>query len=250
MRLLNRSRMKREFHVRFFEGLKGKFHWATYQMNWTSAFRQRLLFGTSQALVKPLERGQDYHLMTPVIGLGLVAENYDPSVEWYHYYKLIKIGSQEQDFIDNLQLVFIELPKFPVYSPKEKKLRLLWLRFLREIDEKTQTVSQELLDIPEIAKAIDCVAESAYSKSELEVYEKYWDSIAREKTLLTGSKAEGITEGVAQGRAIGEKQGLERVAMNMLKANKSLDEISLLTGLSPEHLGILCQPGRIKKTGD
>ena len=228
------------------------------QMNWTSAFRQRLLFGTSQALVKQLERGQDYHLMTPVIGLGLVAENYDPSLEWYHYYKLIKIGSQEQDFIDNLQLVFIELPKFPVYSPKEKKLRLLWLRFLREIDEKTQSVSQELLDIPEIAKAIDCVAESAYSKGELEVYEKYWDSIAREKTLLTGSKAEGITEGVAQGIAIGEKQGiqigekqgLERVAMNMLKANKSLDEISLLTGLSPEHLAILCQPERIKKTGD
>jgi len=23
--------MKREFHVRFFEGLKGKFHWATHQ---------------------------------------------------------------------------------------------------------------------------------------------------------------------------------------------------------------------------
>ena len=51
----------------------------------------------------------------------------------------------ESDVIEHLQLIFIELPKFPVQSSDEKKLRLLWLRFLREIDEKTKTVSQELL---------------------------------------------------------------------------------------------------------
>src|SRR5476649_985801 len=32
------------------------------QMNWTDSFKQRLLFGTSQAFVKQLEKGEEYKL--------------------------------------------------------------------------------------------------------------------------------------------------------------------------------------------
>lgn len=79
------------------------------------------------------------------------------------------------DVIDHLQLIFIELPKFPIQSPDEKKLRLLWLRFLREIDEKTTIVSKDRLAIPEIAQAIELAEESAYTPGELNLYESYWD---------------------------------------------------------------------------
>ena len=144
------------------------------QMNWTTSFKQRLLFGTSQAFVKQLGKGQQYHLLQPVYGLGLIAERYDENnLEWYHHYQLVKQGAANGDVIDHLQLVFIELPKFPISSPNEKKLRLLRLRFLREIDETTTTVPQELLDVPEIAQAIELVEESAYTPAELSVYQSY-----------------------------------------------------------------------------
>ena len=55
---------------------KGRVFIVEMQMNWTDSFRNRLLFGTSQALVKQLESGEDYHLLQPVYGLGLVAEIY------------------------------------------------------------------------------------------------------------------------------------------------------------------------------
>lgn len=135
---------------------QGRFFIVEMQMNWTDSFRQRLLFGTSQAFVKQLEKGADYRLLQPVYGLGIVAEIYEKMTpDWYHHYRLVKKGNLDSDIIEHLQLVFIELPKFPIHSPDEKKLRLLWLRFLREIDEKTTTVSKELLDVPEIAEAIE-----------------------------------------------------------------------------------------------
>jgi predicted transposase/invertase (TIGR01784 family) len=112
------------------------------QIDWTDGFKQRLLFGTSQAVVKQLEKGEVYQLLQPVYGLGIVADIFDKkSAEWYHHYQLVKAGTDATDIIEHLQLIFIELPKFPVQSADEKKLKLLWLRFLREINEKTITVS-------------------------------------------------------------------------------------------------------------
>ena len=203
------------------------------QMNWTDHFKQRLLFGTSQAFVKQLEKGEGYKFLQPVYGLGIVAEIYEKTTfEWYHHYQLVKKGDAgHSDLIEHLQLIFIELPKFPIQSSEEKKLRLLWLRFLREIDEKTTTVSQELLDIPEIAQAVELAEESAYTPGELTLYESYWDQVSREKTLIMDKYAEGLAEG--------EAKGIEKIAFNMLKANKPLDEISLFTGLSEDAIAKL-----------
>jgi predicted transposase/invertase (TIGR01784 family) len=206
------------------------------QMNWTDSFKQRLLFGTSQALVKQVKKGEEYKLLQPVYGLGLVAEIYEKtSPTWYHHYRLVKQGDLESDVIEHLQLIFIELPKFPVHSPDEKKLRLLWLRFLREIDEKTKTVSQELLSIPEIAEAVTLAEESAYTPWELEVYQSYWDQVRREKTLMLDKYIEGLAEGEARGEA----RGIEKIAINMLKDNEPFDKIIRFTGLSQDDIMVL-----------
>jgi predicted transposase/invertase (TIGR01784 family) len=212
------------------------------QMNWTDHFKQRLLFGTSQAFVKQLDKGEEYKLLQPVYGLGIVAEIYEKtSSDWYHHYQLVKRGDAvHSDVIEHLQLIFIELPKFPIQSSEEKKIRLLWLRFLREIDEKTIKVSQELLDIPEIAEAVGLAEESAYTPGELNLYESYWDQVSREKTLIMDKYAEGLAEGLVEGEARGVEKGivlgLEKIAINMLKDNEALDKISRFTGLSEDDL--------------
>ena len=213
------------------------------QMNWTDSFKQRLLFGTSQAVVKQLEKGQDYHLLQPVYGLGLVAEIYEEATPaWYHHYQLVKKGSADGDVIHHLQLIFIELPKFPVHSSDEKKLRLLWLRFLREIDEKTTAVSQELLDIPEIAQAIELTEEAAYTPAELSVYQSYWDQVSREKTLLHGKyikgraegRAEGLLEGEARGEARGKAEERRDLVCSMHQKGLSIQDIAQYTNLTIE----------------
>ena len=210
------------------------------QMNWTDSFKQRLLFGTSQAFVKQIDAGTDYKFLQPVYGLGLIAEIYDKTTsEWYHHYQLVKKGSKDADVIEHLQLLFIELPKFPVHSQHEKKLRLLWLRFLREIDEKTRTVSEELLEIPEIAQAVALSEQSAYTPGELEVYDSYWDQVRREKTIVIDSYTKGRIEGRAEGEAIGEaKLNTERyeIAKNLLKQGIDIKIIINSTGLTREAI--------------
>ena len=217
--------------------IQGRVFIVEMQMNWTDNFKQRLLFGTSQAFVKQLEKGEEYKLLQPVYGLGLVAEIYEKTTpDWYHHYQLVKKSdANHSDVIEHLQLIFIELPKFPIQSVDEKKLRLLWLRFLREIDEKTTTVSKDLLAIPEIAQAVGLAEESAYTPGELNLYESYWDQVSREKTLIMDKYAEGKAEGKAEGEQI----GIEKIAINMLRDNESLDKISKFTGLSQNDIAKL-----------
>lgn len=211
------------------------------QINWTDGFKQRLLFGASQAIVKQLHKGQDYRFLQPVYGLGIVADTYDhDSKHWYHHYQLVKNNSSnEGDIIKQLQLVFIELPKFPIKSKEEKHLRLLWLRFLREINEHTQEAPEELLAVPEISEALHLAELAAYTDGELNAYETYWDNVSREKTLVSGKYEEGRAEGRAEGRSEGKKEAVLNIARNSLKAGLSVEIVMQITGLSQAEIKAL-----------
>lgn len=169
------------------------------QIEWTDCFRQRLLFEAGQAFVKQIEKGEQYHLLQPVYGLGIIADIFDHETsEWYHHYQLVNVGKPAREIIEHLQLVFIELPKFKVQTVDEKKLKLLWLRFLREINEKTKEIDAELLAVPEISKAIELSEQAAYSKGELQAYEDYWKAVRTEKTLIEGRYREGMQKMILQ----------------------------------------------------
>ncbi|MES2199542.1 MAG: Rpn family recombination-promoting nuclease/putative transposase, partial [Chlamydiota bacterium] len=201
------------------------------QIDWTDSFKQRLLFSTSQAIVKQLNKGQTYQLLQPVYGLGIIADTWnteDP--EWYHHYRLVKKGEKKEDIIEHLQLIFIELPKFTPHSREEKQLRLLWLRFLREIDEKTINVSSDLLSVPEICEAIELAEQAAYTPAELSAYDAYWGSVRTERTLMQGKyeegeakgKAEGLSEGKARGLAEGKAEGkLEQAHITVFRSHEA-----------------------------
>jgi predicted transposase/invertase (TIGR01784 family) len=48
------------------------------QIQWTTSFKQRMLFNASKAYVNQLEKGEHYHLLRPVYGLALINTNFDP----------------------------------------------------------------------------------------------------------------------------------------------------------------------------
>lgn len=219
---------------------RGRIFIVEMQVNWTHQFKERLLFGTSQAFVKQIKQGEEYKYLQPVYGLGLVADIYEKSTtDWYHHYPLVKKGDNPQ-VIEHLQLVFIELPKFPVQSATEKKLRLLWLRFLREINEKTRIVSPDLLEVPEIAAAVVLSEEAAYTAGELRYYESYWDQISREKSLISGKFEEGKALGISEGKALGLAEGKTRerweIAKKLLAQGLSIEVVAAGTGLSYEEV--------------
>ncbi|MBP5319467.1 MAG: Rpn family recombination-promoting nuclease/putative transposase, partial [Kiritimatiellae bacterium] len=154
------------------------------QMSWTASFRQRVLLNASKAYVKQLPKGDEYHLLQPVYSLNLVNKTFEPEMdEYYHYYRLVHYLHSDK-VLEGLHLVFVELPKFQAKNLTEKKMQVLWLRFLTEIGETTKEAPQDLLDNPQVNEALEIVEESAYNEAELYEYEKFWDSVSSRKTIL------------------------------------------------------------------
>lgn len=151
------------------------------QMLWTESFKSRVLFNASKAYIKQLNKSIEYKGLKPVYALSLVNEIFEvDTASWFHHYKLVHTEHSNK-VIEGLQLIFVELPKFKANNYQEKKLSLYWLRYLVEFENMTEMISEDLLSVPEIRKAIELTKESYYSRAELEAYDKYWDSIRTEK---------------------------------------------------------------------
>ena len=165
------------------EDAKGGQFIVEIQIIWSKEFMQRVFFIDSKAYVNYPSLSEDYSLLKPVYSLNLVNEVFEPELDdYYHYYHLVHEEHTDK-VIDGLHLIFVELPKFTPHTFTEKKMQVLWLRYLTEIDEKTKTVPAELLANPEIAKAVSEIEESAYTEEELLGYDEFWDLVSVEKTL-------------------------------------------------------------------
>ncbi len=152
------------------------------QMEWRANFKQRVLLNASKAYVKQLPKGNEYTLLQPVYSLNLVNETFEPDMEeYYHYYRMVHYLHSDK-VLEGLHLVFVELPKFKAKNLTEKKMQVLWLRFLTEIGEATKTAPQDLIDDPHVNEALEIVEESALSDEERAAYDGFWDLVSREAT--------------------------------------------------------------------
>ena len=88
---------------------------------------------------------------------------------------------------------------------------------------------------------------SGFTDAELRAYDKFWDSVSVERTLLDDryqkGKEEGIAEGMEKGRAEGMEKGMSQrsleIARKMLA--KGLDDTTIMemTGLSLDEIRLL-----------
>ncbi|HVV67561.1 MAG TPA: Rpn family recombination-promoting nuclease/putative transposase [Gammaproteobacteria bacterium] len=205
------------------------------QIQWAASFKQRLLFNASRAYVHQLEKGENYELLKPVYGLGLINTSFDPDEDhWYHHYKIVNVEKPQVE-IKDLQLIFIELPKFRAKNYREKKLQVLWLRFISELNEKVNQVPPELLEVAEIKQALELAEEAAYTPVELDDYNRYWDAVSVEKTLIS----DALRRGEAMGRAEGVHASHQLLARKWLSKGMTLEEIAKLLDLSLDEVAAL-----------
>ena len=220
------------------------------QMYWSTNFMQRVLFNSSKVYVSQLKQGASYDNLQPVYSLNLIDDIFEPNMEeFYHYYRLVH-DKDTKKVIDGFHLVFVELKKFNPKTMAEKKegtrdinnfmgrrLQVLWLRFLTEINAYTEEVPQELLDNPEISKAISLVEESAYNREQLLGYDMFWDRVSRDRTLANDLKR--TKEQLAQVEAQA-KQKLLQTARNLKAMNvMTTEQIAEATGLTAEEIDTL-----------
>ena len=88
---------------------------------------------------------------------------------------------------------------------------------------------------------------SGFTDAELRAYDKFWDSVSVERTLLDDRYQKGMEEGMEKGRAEGIAEGIEEgmsqrsleIARKMLA--KGMDEASIMdmTGLTAEDIKLM-----------
>ena len=231
------------------------------QMNWNNEFQQRVILNASKAVVKQLGTSEDYSLLQPVYALNLINDvgfEAGPD-EFYHDYAIVNVAHSDR-IIEGLRFVFVELPKFKPQTIKERKMAVLWLRFLTEINRSTEEVPAELLENPDTSKALKILEKSAYTEAQLYAYERYWDAVYNERGAirhgynqglaagLAEGEAAGLAEGKAAGLAEGKAAGLaEGLAEGKAKANHdnarrmkakgyAVEDIAEITGLTADEI--------------
>lgn len=223
------------------------------QMMWTSEYKKRVLFNASKAYISQLGRSEKFELLQPVYSLNLVNDTFSSSKGYYHDYRIVEVA-ETKEVIDGLRLVFIELPKFTPGSYSDKKMQVLWLRYLTEIGGKSKA-PQDLMENPEIGKAIDKLEESSFSDGELYAYDHFWDMVRTSRMFIDGAAkegerrgmekgmemgmAKGMAQGMAQGMAEGERNERIKNARGMKSNGIQADLISRITGLTSEEVARL-----------
>ena len=219
------------------------------QLYWNDEFKRRVLLNASKAIVRQLDQGEDYSLIQPVYCLSLVndkAFDYETD-EFYHDYAIVDVEHTDRH-IEGLRFVFVELPKFKPQSIAEKKMAVLWLRFLTEIAEDTVEAPTELLENEATRKALELVEKSAMSEGQLYAYEKFWLAVVDERILREAATKKGYNEGWEKGIQEGIQEGMEKgiekgkaeIAKKMKQKGLPSELIAETTGLSTKEIENLC----------
>ncbi len=219
---------------------RGRHFIVEMQMSWSEEFKKRIIMNASKAVMKQVGTAEVFTKIQPVYSLNLLNDKrFQPDTDdFYHDYAILNVDHPERS-LDYLRFVLVELPKFKPRNILEKKMAVLWLRFLTEINENTDKVPAELLENEQIRKALSIVEKSAMTEGQLYYYERFWDQVNRELVLAEANYADGLAEGEAKGEAKGiRKEKLEN-ARKMKQLGIAAGTISQVTGLTTEEVDAL-----------
>ena len=205
------------------------------RMEWSNFFEQRVQFLTSGLYVDPVIKQVKYFAQYPTYSLNLINDTFKyDTPDFIHNYRIVH-DKDSNKVIKGLHFTFIELPKFTPHSIADKRMMVLWLRFLTEINANTKEIPADLLNDPEIGKAVEELEISGFTDAELRAYDKFWDSVSVERTLLDDRYQKGMEKGRAEGMNL---RSLE-IAKKMLA--KGMDEATVMdvTGLTAEEMKLL-----------
>jgi len=198
-------------------------------------FEKRILYNAAKSYSIQLTTGQGYNLLNPVIALTIT--------DFVMFADLPNVTSRfvlkEKDFlidypIYDIELIFVELPKFKKELAALEDIIDKWLFFLNNA-RKLQDVPPAMDNIPELKKAFYIANQANLNLDELEEQEKSEIFIQDQRGAITKAAKESLEQGRQEGLAEGLQQKTYEIAKKMLGV---LDDraIAEMTGLTLEEL--------------
>jgi predicted transposase/invertase (TIGR01784 family) len=201
-------------------------------------FEKRILYNAAKAFSIQLGVGEDYTLLNPVIALTITDfEMFSESAKIISRYRL-KEKDELTDYSDDIELVFVELPKFTKELEQLETVTDKWLYFLKAAN-KLQSVPPTMEAVPAIRHAFEVARQSKLTKRELEALEKREMFIHDSHNAILKAQQLGREKGREEGREEGRKEGMNQgmhqkaieIARELLDV-LDIQTISQKTGLS------------------
>jgi len=206
-------------------------------------FEQRILYNAAKAYSIQLAPGEDYTLLNPVIALTLTDFEMFEDVPQVISNFVLKEKTLLIDYpVSELELVFVELPKFRKELDELETLADKWIYFIKSA-RGLETIPETMAQVPEIRKAFEVANQANLTREELEAIEQreiyIHDQRNAIKLALRQGMERGMERGMEKGIQVGREQGIQEskveIARKMLGV---LDEetIGQITGLTLEEV--------------
>ena len=187
-------------------------------------FEKRILYNAAKKYSAQLKKGDQYHLLNPVIALTITDfELFPEQKELISHYKLL----EKKNFIeysDDIELIFIELPKFIKTEKELTSIQDKWLYFIKNAGS-LEYVPKNLSK--EIEKAYQIANEANFTEEELHLQHRKREWIYIQKNSIELALKTGKAEGKAEGKIEATKQ----LVVNMAKKGIEAETIADITGL-------------------
>ena len=215
-------------------------------------FEKRILYNAAKSYSTQLTTGQSYSELTPVIALTITDFIMFPDIDKV----LSRFVLKEKDYlidypIYDIELIFVELPKFKKQLSELKFLIDKWLFFMTEA-RSLELVPEEMTQVPEIIKAFYIANQVNLTPDELEDQEKSEIFIHDQRGAIVKGFQQGLQQGLQQGIEQGLQQGIEQgIEQNTMEIAKKMlnlvddQVICQITGLSLTEISAL----KIKSLG-
>jgi predicted transposase/invertase (TIGR01784 family) len=198
-------------------------------------FEKRILYNAAKAYSIQLGTGDKYALLNPVIALTIT------DFEMFSEFDAVisRFVLKEKEFLVDypscdLELVFVELPKFKLDLLQLNSLTDKWMYFLqhtRELDSIPETMGA----IAEIRQAFEVANQANLSRDELDELEHQLIFIQDQRNAITLATKQGLKQGLEKGLEQGTRTTQVTIAQNLLAVMDD-STISKTTGLSIEQV--------------
>lgn len=195
------------------------------------SFGKRVLYNAAKTYSLQLESGQGYRFLKPVIALTIT--DFIMFEESQRLISRFVFKEESENFKykgNEIDLIFIELPKFNKELEQLESLTDKWIYFLKSA-MVLESVPENMENIPAIQRAFQIANQANLSREELEEQEKKEMFIQDQQGMILLAEREGLERGLEQGR----KAKAIEIARQLLNV---LDDetISQTTGLSIEEI--------------
>ena len=192
---------------------------------------KRSLYYWSKMYEGQLTKGQDYDTLSRTICINILDFKYLKNDNFHNCYRL-KEKNTNEELTDVMELHFIEIPKLRKLENTEDISDMLeaWITF---IERPTSDLIDKLeMSSDEIKEAKEELVRLSGNDKERERYEKRFESLLEQNSLLANAERKGLEKGIEKG----ENRKTIEIAKNAIDNNLDDNTIKIITGLSLEEI--------------